>query len=221
VGIDADLTSSKVIGNEKFGLLLKRVVNSKALEQLQHEGYVVIDNVLKTSQSSMEKLDKLTRSKGRSNEGRTSRTGVRYYRTDNVAFLNRDNALDFGIEDQYDFLLTLASHLNNNLDFELYASPYKPLFPGTIERPLTNPNGFNVQIAEFNEGQYYVVHSDNSIDFKVNPHGVFGMTGAKDNLSPSSDSDRTRKRSNYRCITAILYMNEGWEKVDGGQLRMY
>jgi hypothetical protein len=50
------------------------------------------------------------------------------------------------IEDQYDFLLTLASHLNN--DFELYASPYKPLFPGTKERPFTNPSGFDVQIAE-------------------------------------------------------------------------
>ena len=30
VGIDADLTSSEVIGNEKFGLLLKRVINTKA-----------------------------------------------------------------------------------------------------------------------------------------------------------------------------------------------
>lgn len=220
VGIDAEFTSCEVIGNEKFGLLLKKVVNSDALEKLQREGFVVIDNVLKTSQSSMDKFDKLTRSKGRGNEGRTSRTGVRYYRTDNVAFLNRENALDFGIEDQYDFLLTLASHLNNNLDFELYASPYTPLFPGTKERPLTNPSGFNVQIAEFIEGQYYVAHSDNSFDFNVNPHGVFG-TRANDNLSPSSDSDRTRRRSNYRCITAILYMNEGWVKADGGQLRLY
>ena len=65
--------------------------------------------------------------------------------------------MDFGIEDQYDFLLTLASHLNNNLDFELYASPYKPLFPGTTERPLTNPSGFNVQIAEFNEAAAAIV----------------------------------------------------------------
>lgn len=219
VGIDAEFTSCEVIGNEKFGLLLKKLVNSDALEKLQREGYFVIDNVLKTSQSSMEKLDKLT-NKGRRNEGRTSRTGVRYYRTDNVAFINRDYALDFGIEDQYDFLLTLASHLNNNLDFELYASPFKPLFPGTKERPLTNPSGFNVQIAEFMEDQYYVAHSDNSVDLKVIPQGVFG-TGANDNLSPSSDSEGTRRRSNYRCITAILYMNEGWVKADGGQLRLY
>jgi hypothetical protein len=182
---------------------------------------------MKTSQSSNEKLD-IFASKG-SNSQCKRKTGVRDYRTDNVSFLNRDNALEYGLEDQHDFLLTLASHLNCNLDFSLQGpSPYKPVFPGTAKRPLTNPGGFNVQIAEYGENDYYIPHSDNSIDVKINPYRAFygtRMIEAMDNLPPSAlNSDGTllpSRRSNWRYITAILYMNDGWETSDGGQLRMF
>jgi hypothetical protein len=226
-GVDAELTSSEAIGNTKFGLMLEQLVDSDALAKLQQDGFVVIDNVMKTSQSSNEKLD-IFASKGSKSQGKR-KTGVRDYRTDNVSFLNRDNALEYGLEDQHDFLLTLASHLNCNLDFSLQGpSPYKPVFPGTAKRPLTNPGGFNVQIAEYGENDYYIPHSDNSIDVKINPYRAFDgtrMIEAKNNLSPSAlNSDRTllpSRRSNWRYITAILYMNDGWEISDGGQLRMF
>ena len=225
-GKDAELTSSEAMGDDKFGLILKQLVDSDALAKLQQDGFVVIDNVIKTTLSSNEKLDIV--SKARASQGRR-KAAVRDYRTDNVSFLDRDNALEYGLEDQYDFLLTLASHLNRNLDFSLQdPSPYEPILPGTAERPLTNPTGFNVQIAEYGENDYYYPHSDNSFDFKINPYGVFDgrrMIGSKDNLSPYTlNSDGTllpRRRSNWRYITAILYMNEGWEKADGGQLRIY
>lgn len=214
-GKDAELTSSEAIGDEKFGLILKQLVDSDALAKLQQDGFVVIDNVIKTTQSSNEKLDVASQGKRKAD--------ARDYRTDSVSFLDRDNALEYGLEDQHDFLLTLASHLNDNLDFSLQdPPPYKPISPGTAERPLTNPTGFNVQIAEYGENDYYEPHSDNSFDFKFDGGRV---TGAKDKLSPFTlNSDGTllpRRRSNWRYITAILYMNEGWEKGDGGQLRMY
>ena len=227
-GVDAELTSSDAIGNTEFGIMLKHLVDSDALAKLQQDGFVVIDNVMKTSQSSIEKLE-IFASKGKKKSQGKRKTGVRDYRTDNVSFLNRNNALEYGLEDQHDFLLTLASHLNCNLDFSLQgSSPYKPVFPGTAKRPLTNPGGFNVQIAEYGENDYYNPHSDNSIDVKINPYCPFDskrMIEAKDNLSPSVlDSDGTllpSRRSNWRYITAILYMNDGWEISDGGQLRMY
>ncbi len=226
-GIDAELTSSEAIGNKNFGLMLKQLVDLDALAKLQQDGFVVIDNVIKTSQSSIKKLD-IFASKGKKSQGKT-KTGLRDYRTDNVSFLNRENALEYGLEHQHDFLLTLASHLNCNLDFSLKGpSPYKPIFPGTAERPLTNPGGFNVQIAMYGENDYYNPHSDNSIDVKINPSCAFDCTkmiGPKDNLSSSALNSNEillpRRRSNWRFITAILYMNEGWEIADGGQLRMY
>ncbi|KAL3809079.1 hypothetical protein ACHAXA_007864 [Cyclostephanos tholiformis] len=213
-GIDAEFTSSEAIGDEKFGSTLKQQLDSDALAKLQKDGFVVIDNVIKTSQSSHEKLD------GKTNRGKRN-ANARDYRTDKVAFLSRENAEEYGLEDQHDFLLTLASHLNGNLDFSLRGlSPHKAIFPGTIERPLTNPKGCGVQFAEYGENDYYRPHSDNS---KINMRGVFDCR--RSNGEPTTtDSNETLlpyRQLNWRYITAILYMNEGWEKGDGGQLRLY
>ncbi len=214
-GIDAELTSSEAIGDEKFGLILKRV-DSDALAKLQRDGFVVIDNVMTTSQTSHDKLDGKTNNQGK------RKSDARDYRTDKVAFLNRENALEYGLEDQHDFLLTLASHLNGNLDFSFRGhSLYTPIFPGTVQRPLTNPRGFNVQFAEYAENDHYNPHSDNSVDTKLKTCGVFDVTRT---IGSKADLDGTllpSRRINWRYITAILYMNEGWEKGDGGQLRLY
>lgn len=208
-GMDAELTSSDAIGRDRFGPLLDQLIDSSALLKLQNDGYVVIDGVLKTSQLSNERLEKWA------NKGKTGQDGSR---RDTVAFLNRSNAVECGLEDQYDFLLSLASHLNNN--FDLYASPFKPVFPGTVSHPLTNPIGFNVQMAEYGCSDFYNPHSDNSIDTTETNNGAFGDTAViHDHLD--DDTVLPKKRSNWRCITAILYLNEGWKKSDGGQLRMH
>lgn len=216
-GMDAELNAAcRAVGNEKFGMLLDDMIDGESLRKFQRDGFVVIDDVMKTSQSSNEKVGKWTDK---------SKTAQGHVRTDTVAFLNRNNALECGLEEQYDFLLTLASHLNDNLD--LFASPYKPVLPGTRDRPLTNPSRFNVQIAEYGCGDYYNAHSDNSIDTSVR-NGAFDGFGTTiesndEDLSSSSCDDVTlpQRRSNWRCITAILYMNKGWKVSDGGQLRMY
>jgi hypothetical protein len=39
-GIDAELTSSEAIGNKKFELMFKQLVDSNALAKLQHDGFV-------------------------------------------------------------------------------------------------------------------------------------------------------------------------------------
>ncbi len=215
-GIDAEITSSEAIGETKFGLILKRI-DSDALDKLQRDGFVVIDNVIKTTQSSNEKLD----GKTNINQGKR-KTDARDYRTDKVAFFNRENALEYGLEDQHDFLLTLASHLNGNLDIAFRGhSLYTPVFPGTAERPLTNPSGFSVQFAEYAENDHYNPHSDNSVDIKLKMCGVFDVTRPIDAKSDSDGTLLPSRRINWRYITAILYMNEGWEKGDGGQLRLY
>lgn len=119
-----------------------------------------------------------------------------------MSFLNKRDAKRCGVADQYDLLLALASHLNDKLDF--YDSPYEPVFPGTVDRPLTNPINSKVQMAEYGCKDFYLPHSDNSIDSdSINGNGY------------------PKRRSNYRYLTAILYTNEGWEVADGGQLRMY
>jgi hypothetical protein len=197
-GFDADLTSSEAIGNPELGSLIDRLVDFEALRKLSEEGFVVIDNVMSTSQSSHNKIDEWMSLKKRSNQV--------HCRTDTVSFINKQDAMECGVGPQYDLLLALASHLNDKLD--LYESPYKPIFPGTVDRPLTNPSKSNVQMAEYGCKDFYLPHSDNSIDVKADNY----------------EEDHTcipKRRSSYRYVTAILYTNEGWEVADGGQLRMY
>ena len=226
-GFDAELTSSEAIGNDGLGALLDDVIDSDCMSKLEKDGFVVIDDVMKTSQSSNYKLSQWSK-KGQ--------TGQEECRTDTVAFMDRDDALECGVESQYDLLLSLASHLNNKLD--LYESPFAPVFPGTRENPLTNPSGCNVQMAEYGSQDFYDPHSDNSINLAQHSDYVYQGSEEEyiDNCYGNEVFDDTtpwraemqrgmysseKRRSNYRCITAILYLNEGWEEKDGGQLRMY
>ena len=225
-GTDAEITSSEAIDNDGIGAILDDVVDRSKLEKLKHDGFVVIDDVMQTSQASN---DKFSRWK---NKGRT---GQDECRTDTVAFMDRDDAEQCGVENQYDLLLALASHLNDKLD--LGDSPFAPVFPGTRENPLTNPSGSNVQMAEYGFEDFYDPHSDNSIN-KACRSDYFGSeeeyidtlygNDVYDNTTPwraamqkAMYNNGEERRSNYRCITAILYLNEGWEVRDGGQLRMY
>eukprot|EP00563_Minutocellus_polymorphus_P018905 CAMPEP_0197726020 /NCGR_PEP_ID=MMETSP1434-20131217/12696_1 /TAXON_ID=265543 /ORGANISM="Minutocellus polymorphus, Strain CCMP3303" /LENGTH=478 /DNA_ID=CAMNT_0043311811 /DNA_START=91 /DNA_END=1527 /DNA_ORIENTATION=+ len=224
-GKDAELTSSQAIGNDQLGALLDKVVDSECLSKLERDGYVVIDDIMKTSQSSNDKLSQWSKK---------SQTGQEECRTDTVSFIDRDDALECRVESQYDLLLALASHLNNKLD--LYESPFAPIFPGTRENPLTNPSGCNVQMAEYGSQDFYDPHSDNSINMVCQSEYFGSAEEYIDDMYGNDVYDDTtpwratmqknmfsdvERRSNYRCITAILYLTEGWSVQDGGQLRMY
>lgn len=224
-GTDAELSSSEAIGNDRLGALLDDAIDSECISKLERDGFVVIEDVMKTSQSSNFKLSQWSK-KGQ--------TGQEECRTDTVAFMDRDDALECGVESQYDLLLALASHLNSKLN--LYDSPFAPVFPGTRENPLTNPSGCNVQMAEYGSQDFYDPHSDNSVaqqsDYVYQGSeeeyidNCYGNEVFDDTTPWRADMQRDmysseKRRSNYRCITAILYLNEGWEKRDGGQLRMY
>ena len=224
-GTDAEITNSEAIGNDWIGAILDDVVDRSKLEKLEKDGFVVIDDVMQTSQASNDKFSRWKKK---------SQTGQDECRTDTVAFMDRDDIKQCGVESQYDLLLALASHLNNKLD--LRDSPFAPVFPGTRENPLTNPSGPNVQMAEYGFQDFYDPHSDNSIN-KAYSCDYFGSeeeyidilygNDVYDNTTPWRAAmqkdvyNGEERRSNYRCITAILYLNEGWEVRDGGQLRMY
>eukprot|EP00984_Skeletonema_dohrnii_P032896 scaffold27971_cov83-Skeletonema_dohrnii-CCMP3373.AAC.1 len=98
-GMASELTSSEAIGSNRFGSILDQLIDPCALLELQEHGYAVIDNVMKTSQSSNDQLGEWA------NKGKTGQDDCR---SDTVAFLNRSAALECGVEDQFDFLLTLA-----------------------------------------------------------------------------------------------------------------
>jgi Rps23 Pro-64 3,4-dihydroxylase Tpa1-like proline 4-hydroxylase len=101
------------------------------------------------------------------------------------------------LTDHFDVLTSLASYLNEN--YEIEESPYKPLLPATEDSPVTNPE--RIQLAEYENSGFYTAHSDNPI------------------VQDSSGSGLIRE--NFRRFTAILYMNEGWTKGDGGAVRLY
>lgn len=174
-GYNAELTA----GNGKRLAML----DSNALAQLKKDGFVVVDMDLKTSKASNQKLSEfLVQSTGQGPS----------VRRDTVAFLDKKDAMACGLEEQYNFLMSIASHLNHHFSFP--NSAYQPLAPGTHSRPLTNPK--HIQAAEYGMDGFYVAHSDNSI--------------ADENI-----------RSNFRCYTCILYCNDDWTAVDGGALRIY
>ena len=202
-GVDAELTSA----DKNLGSLLRRIVDPASLDRLMRDGYVAIDGAVRTSQTSSLRLGKWAR-KGKTDQGPS-------VRSDTVSFLNREDAIACSIEHQYDFLLALASHLNEYYD--LQTSPYEPVLPGTRGHPLTNPGGSNVQMAEYGHRDFYVPHSDNSVAMEVRGSNAFD----DDDGPISSTGKLPKRRSNWRCITAILYLNEGWTASDGGQLRMY
>jgi Rps23 Pro-64 3,4-dihydroxylase Tpa1-like proline 4-hydroxylase len=154
------------------------------LEDLTKNGFVVIDTDLLTSPISNEKLSQyLLKKSGQSAD----------IRSDTVGFLGPLEAKDCGLDEHFSLLMAIASHLNDNIDFR--PSEHKPIFPGTVSKPLTNPEF--IQAAEYGEGEFYVAHRDTSLD-KV------------ENI-----------KSNFRYYTCILYCNDNWTSNNGGALRIY
>ena len=118
----------------------------------------------------------------------------RSIRTDRVAFLSRSDARGCGLQSEYDMLMAVSPFLNDDGRWTAEESGHEPVSPGTAERPLTNPR--NIQAAEYGEGEYYATHSDNGL----NEGGG---------------------RNNYRYLTYIYYLNDGWSSSDGGALRIF
>ena len=121
------------------------MLDSNALALLKKDGFVVVDMDLKTSNASNQKLSEfLVQSTGQGPS----------VRRDTVAFLDKNDALACGLEQQYDFLMSIAAHLNHHFSFP--SSPFQPLAPGTHSRPLTNPK--HIQAAEYGMDGFYVAH---------------------------------------------------------------
>ena len=154
------------------------------LEDLTKNGFVVIDTNLFTSPVSNEKLSQyLLKKSGQSAD----------IRSDTVGFLGPVEANNCGLDEHFNLLMAIASHLNDNIDFR--PSEHNPIFPATVSKPLTNPEF--IQAAEYGEGEFYVAHRDTSLD-KVE-----------------------KIKSNFRYYTCILYCNDNWTSSNGGALRIY
>lgn len=170
----------------------------EALHALQQNGYVVIDEAILDTAAA-------PRTDTTIPQLQDTRQG-QYIRTDQVYFLNRQDALAFGWVNQFDALMACATILNERLQFP--PSSYTPLPPAKKERPLTVPD--EVQLAEYRAGDFYKAHSDNSLTRRVARDGKL-------------------IRSNFRAYTCILYINEVGEGIqqdwnietDGGALRLY
>jgi hypothetical protein len=177
-----DASEAKYAGGKEIEELFG---DESILNDLATKGYTIIDIAPKTSKLSNSHLSKYLLEK----------TGqARNIRRDTVAHMDREVATACGLSHHYDLLMGIASHLNDNLEFE--DSPYTPLHPATEEKPLSIPKG--IQLAEYGENDFYKAHSDNSIA-----------------------DEETGVRRSFRSHTCILYCNEGWTAEDGGALRLY
>jgi hypothetical protein len=135
---------------------LERILNSVPgktaydhLQELQMNGFVVVDNTIETSKDSNDMLGQyLWHKTGQGDE----------IRTDTVSFLSRDDAVSCGLGVHFDVLMGLASYLNHNL--HIPPSVALPISPASHDKPLTIPE--DIQAAEYGKGGFYVAHSDNS-----------------------------------------------------------
>lgn len=119
------------------------------LDELSEQGFVVLDDTVKTTKEMHQNLGYFLNNKsGQSEE----------IRRDTVTFLQRENAQACGLERHFDVLMGIASFLNQNYDFP--PSVHNPIAPATASHPLTNPSA--IQAAEYGKGDFYVEHSDNS-----------------------------------------------------------
>jgi hypothetical protein len=183
--------------------------NPQFLNHLQDQGYVVLDTECKTDSWQHEKLSTfLVETTGQDPS----------VRSDTVHFLTRHDAIESGVQKQFDLLMSIASFLNTHLGpHQFLESPYEPLLPGTRDNPLTIPQC--VQLAEYGYGDFYIAHADNSIDDDNNNNS--------DNHHQQQQHSRlegasTMQRRNFRYYTCILYLNENWcSESDGGALRLY
>ena len=128
------------------------LLSADLLNQLKHEGYIVIDTGLKTSKRSNRLLSQALTEKSTQHES---------IRTDSVKFLDHEVAEACELDEQCGLLLGIAGYLNECLSMP--SSHYQPLSPATQANPLTNPK--MVQAAEYRCGEFYVSHSDNSLHY--------------------------------------------------------
>lgn len=172
--------------------IVARLLSADILTTLAHDGFVVVNTELKMSKRANWLLsDMLT-------EKTTQDTSIR---SDSVKFLNDKIAKDCELHEQCDMLLGIAGYMNECMPMIPSSSVsdntnnnYPPLLPATHANPLTNPH--MVQAAAYGCGEYYVAHSDNTLN-------VDGLRG------------------DHRLYTCILYCNEQYKQGDGGVLRLY
>ena len=199
-GLDATTSAWTPLQTADFSNLAGGNID-KLLRQLDREGYVVIDPPtvgdeycsLETDACQQEMLsDYLTETTDQGDK----------VRTDRVHFLSRDQATECNIKVQYDLLMGIANYFNNHRTLEDDASfqQQQPVLPASLSNPYTNPR--RIQFAEYGSGDFYVAHSDNSLD---------------------SHDENDLIRRNFRAYTCILYLNDNnWDvDIDGGALRLY
>jgi len=131
--------------SSEYEKVLNEIIGEVNLKELEANGFVVLDSKMMTTPLVARNLSELLVEK----TGQSKST-----RSDTVTFLTEQNAIDCGLVDQFRILMSIASYLNENLDFE--ESEFEPLSPGTVSRPLTNP--LEIQAAEYEEGEYYTEH---------------------------------------------------------------
>jgi 2OG-Fe(II) oxygenase superfamily len=181
-------SEATLAGSERLGALF---ADDRILKDLKRNGFVVLDvDAPKTTLRQHEMLSNYLVEK--TNQGVQTRT-------DTVHFLTRKQASDCGLDEHFDLLMGIASHLNEHFPFE--PTLPVPLAPATADRPLTIPR--SIQVAEYAHGGYYKAHSDNSLSID------------------SVAAQGTRQRNNFRHFTCILYCNDDWTADDGGALRIY
>lgn len=137
---------------------------STVLERLEEQGYVVIDqpNEADTTESSSSFSLATTAAQQEMLSAyylhETTGQGDSV-RTDHVHFLSRDEAVACDIQPQYDFLMGIASYLNEHQDHAILpASDFmQAIPPATFEKPLTIPE--SLQFAEYGPGDFYAVRS--------------------------------------------------------------
>lgn len=119
------------------------------LQELEMNGFVVVDDTIKTSAENNEMLEQYLWQKIGQGDN---------IRTDTVSFLDRRDAVSCGLGMHFDVLMAMASYLNKNL--KIPQTGDAPISPATYERPLSIPE--DIQVAEYGKGGFYVAHSDNS-----------------------------------------------------------
>ena len=199
---------------------LKNLISAEHLEMLEEDGYVVLETCTGQTMDSQDIDNTKT-----SNEGKSFATSQQShedlsqylvettgdtFRKDMVHFLTRPQAVQAGLGDHYDMLLSIATYLNTNLNFR--KSVHNPIAPATAQNPLTVPR--MIQLAQYAQGEYYKAHSDNA-------YADDGTEHHSTNNTPSSTTlPQSKVRQNYRHYTCILYCNDLTES-DGGALRLY
>jgi len=183
---------------------LENLLDASRLQQLGKLGYVVLETNTENKRDGHSGTSFHISSKSQKDISQylVETTGDAY-RKDMVHFLTKPQAIEAGLGEHYDMLLSIATYLNNNLKFR--KSENNPIAPATTEDPLTVPR--MIQLAQYTEGGFYEAHSDNSLYETKDEKGrrMFAPSGV---------------RNNFRHYTCILYCND-LEESDGGALRLY